>query len=192
MSYEKNDLKDLYDGTLPWDKVKAIMSNPKDDDRFDRYIEILQERVTWPEKILMPLGMHIYIVQKGRERIVKCDCGHEFGDWRKNWKMSALIFVRDTVEKLEEIYPGLRCPDPELCEIREYYCPGCAALLKVESLPVGCPPPFDALPDLDAFYRDWLKRPLPDEKEFKDITCETTAEWGQGLKAAKNQGKKKK
>jgi len=191
MSYEKNDLKDLYDGKLPWDKVKAIMSNPKDDDRFDRYIEILQERVPWTEKILMPLGMHIYIVQKGHERIVKCDCGHEFGDWRRNWKLGALVFVRDTVEKLEEIYPGLRCPDPELCEIREYYCPGCGSLLKVESLPVGCPPAFDALPDLDAFYRDWLKRPLPDEKEFKDITCEITREWGRSLKSGKVQAKKK-
>ncbi len=166
-------------------------SKPNDDVRLDRCIEIMQERVPWPEKILMPLGMHIYIVQKGDERIVKCDCGHEFGDWRRNWKLSTLIFVRDTVDKLEEIYPGLRCPDPELCEIREYYCPGCAALLKVESLPVGCPPTFDALPDLDAFYRDWLKCPLPDTKEFKDLTCETTREWGRNLKRGKRQAKKK-
>jgi len=43
-------------------------------------------------------------------------------------------------------------------------------------------PAFDALPDIDAFYRDWLKRPLPDTKEFKDLTYETTREWGRGLK----------
>ena len=181
ISYDKEDLRDLYGGILPWEKVKEIMSNPKDDDRFDKYIEILQEQVPWTERILMPLGLHLYIVQKGDERVVKCDCGHEFGDWRKNWKLSALIFVRDTVDKLEEIYPGLRCPDPALSEIREYYCPGCAALLKVESLSKGCPAVFDALPDIDTFYRDWLGRPLPDEKEFKDMTCEVTAEWGKGL-----------
>ena len=63
ISYDKEDLKDLFDGRLPWDKVKSIMSNPKDDDRFDKYIEILQEGVSWPERILMPIGEHLYIVQ---------------------------------------------------------------------------------------------------------------------------------
>jgi len=103
MSYSKQDLKDLYDGKLPWPKIKEIMSRPKDDDRFEKYVEILQERLPWKEKILLPIGEHLYIVQKGAERIVKCDCGHEFGDYRRNWKLSALIFVRDTRETLEEI-----------------------------------------------------------------------------------------
>jgi hypothetical protein len=31
---------------------------------------------------------------------------------------------------------------------------------------------FDFLPDLDSFYRDWLGRPLPQEKEFKDMSSE--------------------
>jgi acetone carboxylase gamma subunit len=178
MEYSKQDLKDLYDGKLPWDKIKEIMSRPKDDERFDKYVEILQERVPWPEMILLPLGEHLYVVQKGKERIVKCDCGHEFGDYRRNWKLSALIFARDTREKLEEIYPGVRCPDPNLCEVREYYCPSCASLLKVESVPVGYPIIFDFLPDIDAFYRDWLGRPLPDVKEFKDLSYGVTREWG--------------
>ncbi len=178
ISYDKEDLKDLFAGRLPWDKVKEIMSSPKDDDRFDKYIEVLQERVSWSERILMPLGEHLYIVQKGDERIVKCDCGHEYGDWRRNWKLGAVIFVRDDAEKLEEVYPGLRCPNPDLCEVREYYCPGCAALLMVEAVPVGCPIIFDALPDLDAFYRDWLGRPLPQGKDCEDMTCEVTREWG--------------
>ena len=181
MSYTKDDLKDLYDGKLPWEKVKEIMSKPKDDDRFDKYIEILQERVPWEERILLPLGEHLYIVQKGGERIVKCDCGHEFGDWRQNWKLSALIFARDNTEKLEEVYPGLHCPDPKLCELREYYCPGCGALLKVESVPIGYPPIFEVLPDIDSFYRDWLGRPLPEEKEFKDRTYEVIKEWKRDL-----------
>jgi acetone carboxylase gamma subunit len=181
MSYTKDDLKDLYDGKLPWEKVKEIMSKPKDDDRFDKYIEILQERVSWEERILLPLGEHLYIVQKGGERIVKCDCGHEFGDWRQNWKLSALIFARDNTEKLEEIYPGLHCPDPNLSELREYYCPGCGVLLKVESVPMGYPAIFEVLPDIDSFYRDWLGKPLPVEKEFKDMTYEVINEWKRGL-----------
>ena len=134
MSYTKQDLQDLYDGRLPWPKVKEIMSWPKDDDRFSKYIEILQERVPWSERILLPISEHLYVVEKDGERIVKCDCGQEFSDYRANWKLEALIFVRDNHAKLEEIYPGAKCPDPSLCEVREYYCPGCGAMLKVESL----------------------------------------------------------
>lgn len=181
MSYSKEDLRDLYDGSLPWHKTFEIMSKPKDDDRFDKYVEILQERVSYEERIIMPLGDHLNVVQKGGERIVKCDCGHEFGDWRQNWKLNALIFVRDDTEKLEEIYPGLKCPDPNLCEVREFYCPVCASLLKVEAVPVGCPAVFDVLPDIDSFYREWLGRPLPEEQEFRDMTYDVTGEWGRDI-----------
>jgi acetone carboxylase gamma subunit len=181
MSYSKEDLRDLYDGRLPWDKTFEIMSKPKDDDRFDKYIEILQERVSYPEKILMPLGDHLNVVLKDKERIVKCDCGHEFGDWRQNWKLSALIFARDDTEKLEEVYPGLKCPDPEVCDVREFYCPTCGSMLLVEAVPAGYPLVFDALPDIDSFYREWLGRPLEDEKEFKDMTYDVTRKWGRDI-----------
>ena len=184
MSYSKDDLRDLFDGRLPWEKVKEIMSKPKDDDRFDKYVDILQERVPWSERILLPMGEHLYVVEKSGERIVKCDCGHEFGDWRQNWKLSALIFVRDDTEKLQEIYPGFRCPDPNLCEVREFYCPGCGSLLKVETVPVGYPIIFDALPDIDAFYQEWLSRPLLGEREFKDMTYDVTREWARDLQLA--------
>ena len=178
MAYSKDDLRDLYDGVLPWHKTFEIMSKPKDDDRFDKYVEVLQERVSYPERILMPLGDHLNVVDKGGERIVKCDCGHEFGDWRQNWKLSALIFARDSLEKMEEVYPGLKAPNPDLCEVREFYCPGCGALLKVEAVPAGYPIIFDALPDIDGFYREWLGRSLPDERELRDMTYERTREWG--------------
>ena len=87
MEYTKHDLQDLFSEKLSWDKVKMIMSQPKDNDRFEKYIEILQEQVSWPERILMPLGEHLNVVEKGDDRIVKCDCGHEFGDWRRNWEV---------------------------------------------------------------------------------------------------------
>ena len=93
-------------------------------------------------------------------------------------KLNALIFSRDDTEKLEEVYPGLKCPNPTLCEVREFYCPDCGSLLKVEAVPVGYPILFDALPDIDSFYREWLGRPLPNEQEFKDMTHEVTKEWG--------------
>jgi len=147
--YPKDVIQDLIDGKLPWEMTKNIMSSPKDDDRFVKVLEIEQARVAWPERIIMPYAEHIYIVEKGKEKVVKCTCGHEFGDYKINWKENALIYVRDTAEKLEEIYPGPRKCNPEWMHIREYYCPGCGIQLEVENLPPGYPIIMDFLPDLD-------------------------------------------
>ncbi len=108
-----------------------------------------QARVPWLEKILVPIGEHLYVVQKGEERIVKCSCGYEFGDYRQNWKRQALVYVRETEEALEEIYHGPRKCDPSWMVLREFYCPGCVTLLEVEAVPPGYPLVFDFLPDLD-------------------------------------------
>lgn len=178
MSLTKDDLAALIDGKLPWSEVKDIVSRPKEQDRFQQVLAILQARSGWQDRILMPLTEHLYIVQKGTERIVRCDCGHEFGDYRCNWKLRAHILVRDDLESLEQIYPGLSAPNPELGELREFICPNCATLLKVESVPRGYPLIFDALPDLDGFYREWLGDPLVDRQEFKDMTPEILMDWG--------------
>jgi acetone carboxylase, gamma subunit len=169
-SYSKEIIKDLMGGKLPWARTKQIISDHKDEDRFDKYVEILQEKVVWIEKILLPLTDELFIVQKGDERIVKCTCGHEYGDYRVNWKLNALIHVRESPQEIKEIYPYPGAPDPEYCEMREYYCPGCGTQLQVETVPFGYPVVFDFLPDLDSFYKDWLNRPLPQEKEFKDLS----------------------
>ncbi len=186
----KEVLKDLIEGRLDWPRIKQIMSSPKDSDRFMKYLALAQERVKWTEQILLPLGEHLYIVAKNGERVVKCDCGQEFGDWRGNWKLRALIYSRDTREKLEEIYPGARCPDPQWCEVREFYCPGCGAQLEVESVPPGYPITFDFLPDLDAFHEQWLKRPLPDRIEAQDRSGEVIRRWVGDLKREKRVGTK--
>ena len=94
-------------------------------------------------------------------RVVKCDCGYEFGDWRQNWKLEALVYVRDTEEKLQEIYPPMMHSNPEWIQLREYYCPRCRTQLEVEALPPGYPPVHDFQPDLETFYREWLGRELP-------------------------------
>ena len=65
--------------------------------------------------------------------MVKCDCGHEFCDYSENWKLEALIVVRDTVEELREIYPDKMHGDPDWNCLREYFCPGCRTLLEVEA-----------------------------------------------------------
>ena len=159
--YDRDTLEKLIDGKLPWPDVKRIMCSFKDRTRFEKCIEIFQDRVDWKEKILLPLGLHLYIVEKDdNSRVVKCDCGFEFGDYQQNWKMKALIYVRDTEESLQEIYPPLMHSDPSSIVLRDYYCPGCMTQLEVEAVPHGYPVIFDFQPDLDTFYREWLGKEI--------------------------------
>lgn len=175
--YDVNEIERLVDGKLPWTRVQEIMKAAKDSDRFQKWISILQKRMGWKEEILLPLSPSLFIVAKGKERVVKCRCGQEFGDYRVNWKLSALIYVRDDAEKLGEVYHGREQADPEWTQLREYYCPGCGAQLEVEAMPRGAPPDFEFLPDLDTFYREWLGKPLPDQVEFADKTLDTVRGW---------------
>ena len=158
MSYDLKTIESLVEGKLPWRDLKHILSSFKDKDRFQKYVQVLQSKVSWPEKILLPYGLHLYIVEKDdKSRIVKCDCGCEFGDYHNNWKLKANIFVRDTIDKMTEIYPKAMAADPEWMELREYYCPGCYTLLEVEAVPPGYTIIFDFQPDIEAFYRSWLE-----------------------------------
>ncbi|HZO59347.1 MAG TPA: acetone carboxylase subunit gamma [Solirubrobacterales bacterium] len=173
MKLDQDTLRDLIDEKLPRGQVRAIQSGFKDADRFDKYVEILQERVVWDDQIVLPFGEHLYIVKKTGPSanpsgglppggyVVKCDCGHEFCEHTDNWKLEALINVRDSVESLREIYPDKMHGDPEWNSLREYFCPGCKTLLEVEAVPPGYPVIHDFVPDLEGFYEDWLGRPLP-------------------------------
>ena len=178
-TYPKETIKDLIECRLSWERVKWIISSHKDEDRFDKYVEVLQERVPWSERILLPLTDELYIVERHQDRLVKCSCGHEFGDYRENWKLKALIHVRDSDEEIDELYPATypSRPDRELCEIREYYCPGCGSQLEVETVPFGYPIVFDFLPDLDSFYRDWLTRPLGTAEAVEDLSYRVIEAW---------------
>ncbi|MBS1881454.1 MAG: acetone carboxylase subunit gamma [Actinobacteria bacterium] len=161
-TYERTLLEALYDGRLGASELHAVMSQYKDPERFDIMLEIHQDRVPWSDRILLPLGESLYIVANAAgERVTKCSCGHEFGDYRRNWKLSALIHVRNTEESLAEIYRGLTGPDPDWMELREFFCPGCKRQLEVEAVPPAYPIVADFEPDLEAFYADWLGRPLP-------------------------------
>jgi acetone carboxylase gamma subunit len=160
--YDRRTIEELIDGTIDFFKLKEMLSSFKDPGRFDTYLSILQERVPWDDTILLPYGLHLYIVQKpDGARVVKCDCGHEFGDYRENWKLNALVYVRDDEEKMHELYPKLLAPDPRWQVIREYYCPGCGTQLEVEAVTPWYPVIHDFEPDIDAFYEEWLGRPVP-------------------------------
>ena len=175
--FHKADIEKLIDGVLPWPATQDMLKSPKDTNRFDKYVEIMQERVEFKDPILLPLTPSLFIVATDEGRVVKCHCGHSFGDYRVNWKISALIHVRDDEASIGEIYKDREMPDAAWIQIREYICVGCGTQLEVEAVPRGCPPDFDFLPDLDTFYGEWLGRPLPDTAEFKDLTLETMSEW---------------
>ena len=183
MKLDKETLRDLIDERLPRGQVRAIQSAFKDTDRFDKYIEILQERVPWEDRIVLPFGEHLYVTipsagkpadgstegagkpadvsTEGAMYVVKCDCGHDFCDYRENWKLEALIHVRETEEELLELYPEKMHGDPRWSTLREYFCPGCKTLLEVEAVPPGYPVVHDFVPDLEGFYEVWLGRELP-------------------------------
>jgi acetone carboxylase gamma subunit len=159
--YSKEVIGDLVDGKLPWSMLKEMMSKYKDPDRFDKYVAVLQDRQRWKDRILLPLGPHLFIVRKSDGTIVtKSSSGFEFGDYRENWKLKARIFVRNTVEAYRELYPELMHADPSWMELREFYDPIDGTLLDTEAVPPGYPILHSFQPDLEAFYTQWLKRPL--------------------------------
>jgi acetone carboxylase gamma subunit len=163
ISYDKSEIADLMDAKLPWRNLKEMMSGYKDADRFDKYCAILQERVPWDDRILLPLGPHLWIVRsKDGSIVTKSRSGYEFGDYRENWKLKARIFVRDTVEKYRQIYPAYCHADPGWMELREFIDPLDGTLLDVECVPPGYPIVHNFEPDLEAFYNDWLGRPIPE------------------------------
>ena len=55
-SYSKEVIRDLAAGTLPWLQTKRIMSAYQDEDRFFKIISVYQDRVSWKERILLPVG----------------------------------------------------------------------------------------------------------------------------------------
>ncbi|MBS1843133.1 MAG: acetone carboxylase subunit gamma [Actinobacteria bacterium] len=175
----KENIRRLVEGELPLDVIhEMIRMTTKDEDRFVKYLEVLQEKVDWDEEILARISDHLYVVSKGPgDRVVKCDCGHELGDYRVNWKMEALLYCRRTEEEIKEVFT-VHGPDPEYVEVREFYCPGCQAQLAVEVVPPGYPFVFEVLPDIDAVHAA-NGRQLEDAAEdwFQDRTPERAAEW---------------
>ncbi|MGO9754264.1 MAG: acetone carboxylase subunit gamma [Solirubrobacteraceae bacterium] len=157
-TYTRATLRQLRGGDLPFERVHDMMSDHKDAGRFREMVAIAQESVAWDETILLPYAENLYVVEKhDGARVVKCgSCGHEFGDYRTNWKLSALVRVRDTRESIGELYPDKMGCDPQWMNLREYICPGCGHLLEVEAVPPGYPVVFDFQPDLDAFFEQWL------------------------------------
>ncbi|MBW2397530.1 MAG: acetone carboxylase subunit gamma, partial [Deltaproteobacteria bacterium] len=66
--FHKADIEKLIDGVLPWPATQDMLKSPKDENRFDKYVEIMQERVEFDEPILLPLTPMLFIVSKDGAR----------------------------------------------------------------------------------------------------------------------------
>ena len=163
-AYTNEQITHLVDGTLDWDTTFRMLSMPKDQQRFVQYLAALQEKVSFTDRIILPLGPHLYIVQSSQDKrwVTQCDCGHVFGDYRENWKLNAMIHVRDSPEAMAEVYPPLMAPDTQWQVYREYYCPQCATMHDVEAPTPWYPVIHDFEPDVETFYQQWLQIPLPE------------------------------
>lgn len=161
-TYTKKQVTDLVNGELDWDSLHRMLSMPKDKERYGQYMEVLQEQVSWDDRIILPLGPHLFIAETASDKslVTKCRCGHDFGDYRQNWKLNALIYVRDEEEKMNEVYPKLMAPDTNWQVYREYCCPTCGTMHDVEAPTPWYPVIHDFQPDLQTFFR-WLDLPAP-------------------------------
>lgn len=181
---DKALVKQLVDGTIDGqDATRLLKMSRKDKDRFWKYLAVLHERVAWDDTILLRLTDKLYIVRNGSgSRVTKCECGHEFGDYRQNWKLGCRIRTRRTNEEMSQVYdPAPAVPEAGWQEIREFFCPECVTQHGVEVVAPGYPIVFEMLPDLDTFYRDYLGQPLPDESPdwYRDQSAVQTGAWAE-------------
>jgi acetone carboxylase gamma subunit len=161
---DKQTIHDMLDGKVADDRLRdEILPDPKDPERFEKTIEVHQERVEFDERILVPLNDHLYVVAKDGDRVVKGGCGHEFCGVDENWKLACQVRVRESQDETAELFPEWSTPKPDWTfQVREYFCPGCYALVNVSSVPAGYPmyAPFE--PDVDTFYEEWLGQEVPE------------------------------
>jgi acetone carboxylase gamma subunit len=173
----KDELGALIDGELDWSRTKQLVSGYKDPGRFDILLEVFEEQTEFDEEIVLPLSDKLFIVEGADGRPVRCRCGEELiDDYRKNWKMGALINVVGD-DRLDELYIEEGQPDTRYCEIREFVCPSCGNHLEVETVPKGYPILQDFLPDVETFYEDWLGQSLDEYEPFEDRMVEVTNAW---------------
>ena len=152
---EKLNVRRMVEGKLSRPELQEVISAPKDPGRYHMTNAVWQELLDWDDKIVMRLGEHLFIVRRDSQHFVRCDCGEEFGDYRSNWKRHSRVYLRDSDEAMEEIYPRLMHADPSWMVLREFYCPNCLSLLEVEAVPPGYPVLHDFVPDLEGLA-EWV------------------------------------
>lgn len=146
--YSDGLINALLQGGLSSEEIGGLQRQDKDAQRREQVLRLEQERLGWTEPILVCLQEHLYVVELADgSRIVRCDCGQEFGDYQQNWKEGALVYERDPSGT--PVFRGPRVADPDWTVLREFYCPGCATQLDVEVVPRGYPFIFNFQPELE-------------------------------------------
>ena len=51
-----------------------MLSMPKDKERYGQFIEVLQEQVSWKDRIILPLGPHLFIVESAKDQALVTKC----------------------------------------------------------------------------------------------------------------------
>jgi acetone carboxylase gamma subunit len=103
-------------------------------------------------------------------------CEHELGSARENFKKFTKIYNRNPREihkpKLDpDKYQFTFSPDPKVCAIYEYYCPGCGTMIDVEYTAPGHMPLHDFELDIDALKAKMQGRGhIADAGEGIDVT----------------------
>ncbi len=155
-AYTKEQVSYLVEGKLDWDTTLRMLQMPKDQDRFRLYLEVLQAKVPWDDRIVLPLGPHLYIAQAKQTKrwVTKCECGHELGDYRENWKLNAVVFVRDTEEAMSQVYPKLMAPGHAVAGVPGVLLPVVRDHDDVEAPTPWYPVIHDFEPNIESFYQD--------------------------------------
>ena len=142
--YDVREIEQLVDGKLPWPRVQEIMKDAKDVERFTKWLDILQRRVAWPERILLPLTPALFIVQKGlrahrqvplRSRVRRLSGELEAVRADSRPRLGRGARSRSTAAPSSPIRRG--------CRSASTTCPGCGSQLEVEAVPRGTPPDFE-------------------------------------------------
>jgi acetone carboxylase gamma subunit len=144
---KRDSVRELIEGVLSLEQLADLQRETKTGDRVAIVLAIEQARVSWDDRILVPLQESLYVVERADgARVVKCYCGQEFGDYHRNWKEQALVYERHPQDGV--VFQPNKGADPVWQSLREFYCPGCATQLDVEPVPAGYPFVFNFLPDL--------------------------------------------
>jgi N-methylhydantoinase B len=103
---------------------------------------------TWQQ--ILKFHDYLAVATNGKTEAIRCiRCGHLFCQKHQNYKLYALRRERELYDLAQSLMPS---GEPYLGGYLEYYCPGCATLLQVDSF-------CDAFPDSKEPLYDFYQEP---------------------------------